>query len=898
MRKKTLRLLAFIIAAVMVVCMAPIASAEGATTSEMSEVKVVYELNTSGVPSGKTTLLNTSNETINYSDTNGFWRYASNKYMAYSQLTADYCSMYCQGEGYIAFEIYVPTEGKYNMELEYAVASSGLESGSIHIIPAQVSDIESAINSDAYSVIPDFTSWESGAPTTIGSVAKGECNIETAGEHYLVFAYKGYNRDKRVIRAQSLTLDGGTNTVPMISSLTATTEDDVTTVTAAATLMSDGTAASGVTYSYSVAEDDAAFATVDAATGVVTGKGNGTATIIAKATTDNVHFSSKSIEVPVKNPNMSGVKAVYNFKLGAITTGKKELISNGDAGAIDYNDTNGFWRFAEKKNGNDITKTLTDNYLSISSAGANKGYIALMINVPVKGEYNINYEYWQKSDELSFGTLYIIPATQNIADVIATTEDNEYLLSDSIDYYKDTTTVTKEEKDLGTKFFDAGEYYVVFSQKIADDKPYRVGALTLDGGKGTVPMVNITSAPESIEAGKTASITAESTLMSDAVTPVTDATITYSVDSEGAEIAEVSAGGVITAKRAGTATVIATATKDNVSSSKSVEVTVTAPKAGEEVTDTKVNIYVTSADPNAGSAKLLGDYETVAEVERGTTIEVEAIANNGYEFAYWKNKAGVVLSTEPKAKFNISTNTAIYAEFTAQPVEGNVPVYFYNGNGLLHGSASVAEGATFAEAKEDIENPKLTGYDFLHWSIYADKSAIADNTPIKALTRAVAIYGDKANVSFTVKKNGVDYATGKKYGDEITVTSDDPNFKCWKVGDEVVSYSPSYKFCVYADVDLVEETDGAAAPVAVLTKADGNDMLIYSVPEKYTILEAGLLFGTRAGINIDSVDGSKAIAVKGTGQFTALPADESHSVTRGYLIFKTPDGETRVLYAD
>ncbi|MBQ7119347.1 MAG: hypothetical protein IJO09_03950, partial [Oscillospiraceae bacterium] len=282
----------------------------------------------------------------------------------------------------------------------------------------------------------------------------------------------------------------------------------------------------------------------------------------------------------------------------------------------------------------------------------------------------------------------------------------------------------------------------------------------------------------------------------------------------------------------------------------------------------------------------------VQEVTMGTDVTVSATANEGYSFAYWKNSAGVVLSTRAEETFKVNTNTAVIAVFDKAPTDDAIPVYFYNGNGMPLGNTSVAKDTSFGEAKTsaNIGTPSLTGFAFDKWSI-------DDNELITALTRAVALYKDDETKTYTVKNGDTTVASGLKYGESVTVNGSD-GFTAWKLGDKVISYDKSFTFDVYGNITLTEVTEAIEkAPVLVLDKSGDNYFLTYDSGD-YELLEAGILFGSE-GVTIGSIDGYKATAKKGTGQFTALPHEGAtvSTIARGYMICKSGD-EYKVIYAD
>ena len=292
-----------------------------------------------------------------------------------------------------------------------------------------------------------------------------------------------------------------------------------------------------------------------------------------------------------------------------------------------------------------------------------------------------------------------------------------------------------------------------------------------------------------------------------------------------------------------------------------------------------------------GAVTVEGDYETVDEVEVGTKITATAIPDDGYTFAYWRNAAGKWLSSEVTETFTVNTNTGVIAVFEEIPKDSDteVPVYFYNGNGNLIESKKVEKGSEFVSVK--IANPSLTGFVFDKWSI-------DDNTIINALTRAVALYNDSEEV-YTVKVGETVVASDKKYEDIVTVTSSDNNFSYWKLGNNIVSYDKTFSFRIYGNVALTEVCEGAkkAQPAVALDVIGEDYFLGYTIPAGYTKIEAGILF-SKSGIPTVKNFYSKATEKTGSGQFTAKSSGNGETVARGYLIFKNPDGNIRVMYTD
>ncbi len=559
----------------------------------------------------------------------------------------------------------------------------------------------------------------------------------------------------------------------------------------------------------------------------------------------------------------------------------------------------------------------------IRTTGGAGTWFALKIIVPVTGTYNITYNYCETSSGSTssggYGDVYLFDKSINTKTKIAEQISNltsEQILFDDIKYFGSSNSYSGE-KSKENVVLNADEYILVFKTEKAGD--LGTGAytfpksITLTSGLGTdTVLTGLSSSVDVVELDTVDVSTANMSVTaykSDFTTEDVTGSITYKSSNES--VVTVAADGTITAVGGGTATVWAETKDYNEQAgtgykSTPVTVTVTAPaeepeEPGEAVEDTTVSVAVQSENTDKGTVSWSG--ATVDSVKMGDTITATATPKDDYEFKFWKNSSGQVLSDKASESFVINTNSAITAVFDkVDDTADTVSVELYNANGMpFYTNETVAKDTTFANAIAGVGAPSYTGFGlFKHWSMYADESKIADDMLIKKNTRAVAIF-DEPTEEYTVKVNGTARYSDVLYGKDVTVFSDASDFSYWKLGDEIVSYDKAYTFTVWGDVDLVEVTgeDVEEAPVAVLDEVDGNPLLIYSVPADYTVVEAGILFGSTADITISSVDGGRAAATRGTGQFTAQPkAGTTPAHSRGYLIFKNTSGEIRILYAD
>ncbi len=891
------------------------------TTVERSGVKVVYRLSdhmeTLAYGSSEADGGSNDMKDINSDITDGFYSFLSNPadsahyeksssgafgYGVLSNLKKRFVSFTDNSK--VSFEILVPKAGTYTFEMyNFLSNNSNIKDAYVNVYLSKGAISTAAADKvGTYTCYTDDPAKNSTIPETPSNV--GDVEIVKPGKYIVTFTTTNSPR-WHYNNIGTFVLNGGDDVAPMITDVSAEEEIDIgeeTEITVITEYMSDAeTFAEGVTYTY--ASSDNAIATVDE-NGRIKGSGVGTATITVTATKDGVS-SSRTVDIFVSDPDAAKINLTYNFSSNMI--GWKEV----DPGfaSLTYDKTKDFNAYYTNSAGH-LGHHSDKEWFKGSqtdTTGARRGlqlaypnvWYAATIRVPVSGKYVASVDYAKYYSSTGYLGVYLFEKDADLSgeEIEASlTEANMLNRIYQVDSTAKSATWQDEPAVLKTVDLTAGEYYLVFKQQDGGSYAW-FGDFYLNGyGSGTAPIItDCTAEKTELEIDETADIET-------AVRYITDGSsaegVAYAYESSAPGVAEVSADGTITAKAAGNATITVTATATNATlpGTRTIDITVNAPTIlpeEEEITDTTV---LFKAGAYTGGTVSNDD---IQEVTIGTDVTVTATADVGYTFAYWKNSAGVVLSTNATETFKVSTNMAVIAVFDKDVAEGeNIPVYFYNGNGILLKDTTVAKDTTFGVAKDaaNVGTPSLTGFTFSHWSDKDAEVAIADSDLITALTRAVAIYKDDETKTFTVKNGDATVASGKKYGDSVTVNGSD-NFKAWKLVDKVMSYEKDYTFNVYGDITLTEVTDEtmAKAPVLVLDKVDGNYFLTYDAGN-YELVEAGILFAKTGTPEIGSYN-SKAIAVKGTGQFTAQPSIENESIARGYMICK--DGNSyKVIYAD
>lgn len=282
-----------------------------------------------------------------------------------------------------------------------------------------------------------------------------------------------------------------------------------------------------------------------------------------------------------------------------------------------------------------------------------------------------------------------------------------------------------------------------------------------------------------------------------------------------------------------------------------------------------------------------------------------------YKFAYWANGNGTHVSGNATYTFAATSNFTLRAVYDKVSEKGEVPeekkVEFWNGNGVLLGEKPVN-----IEGKVNSENipegaAKMTGYTFDGWLDDEEKPFTAESVLEKNLTRVVAQFKDTTEQYSITFDDTADTTENGVYGEKVTYTASSTGFDYWMLGDEIFSYSPSLEVALWGTdkklTAVYDKVNVIAKPAVVLDKgADKADFLIYSVPDGYEIVDAGIVFG-KDGENprvasFRSKASVKKIPEDGFGQFTSLPGDAEHTVARGYLIYKDPGNVIRVIYSN
>lgn len=261
----------------------------------------------------------------------------------------------------------------------------------------------------------------------------------------------------------------------------------------------------------------------------------------------------------------------------------------------------------------------------------------------------------------------------------------------------------------------------------------------------------------------------------------------------------------------------------------------------ETVDDVTTSYTITVNDEHANPTTATDSYA------EGSTLKLSAQGDN---LLYWKNSNGVIVATGDKEipVYYSDTYTAVYAK-TGAKVEYLTPY----GGVLATYYADDVNGADFKAP----EGPTRYGYTFDGWDtdIETVKTSLVAEKDVTVSPK----YKDNAGLQYTITIDATD-VDGTKDTQTYTVNTvvkasvtDKDSFACWKVGDDVVSYNPTYYFFAnrHVTVTAVKNDGSEVSKGAIITEvensADNNTVIFeYTVPDEYEMTFAGVIASTNA----------------------------------------------------
>ena len=251
---------------------------------------------------------------------------------------------------------------------------------------------------------------------------------------------------------------------------------------------------------------------------------------------------------------------------------------------------------------------------------------------------------------------------------------------------------------------------------------------------------------------------------------------------------------------------------------------VPAPASQKLVLGTQCEVTVTVNDPAMGSVEGAGQYE------KGATVELEATANEHYQFVNW-TKGAEVLSTANPYSFTVQEDVTIIANFAELPTYTITVQANNNAMGSVEGGGTVHVGESV-----EIKAIPNSGHAFVKWDdgnteatrtveVVGDKTytAIFQAMIPRAWAYDLRMVEDGDNYKFTFKATSAGDATllfTNKAGTPVAPTS--YAVGSVEAGEKSVTIAQS-EFGGTEDIYWSVQMDGAAIENMIeITDASGN----------------------------------------------------------------------------
>ena len=342
-------------------------------------------------------------------------------------------------------------------------------------------------------------------------------------------------------------------------------------------------------------------------------------------------------------------------------------------------------------------------------------------------------------------------------------------------------------------------------------------------------------------------------------------------------------------------------------------------KESSKVTLTVIGTSVKVSVDGGQSTTPMKEYTEQVKVGSTVTVTTE---DNG--FVNWCNASNKIISTATEYTFVVTGNMTVYEKSSSDAETGTAYVEFVSDYNqiITYRKYSSNETINFPDV------PSKPGYEAQGWNMTDEqiKEAMTEQTHIVVKP----VYTAKTDTKqFKVFVNGTEgLSKVVTIGSTISVTAPEEaggkTFAYWasdKAGKEVLGYNNEYFTIVNANTEIYAiYTDSAvtATPVIAMTNitavVDSNKCKLAfvatrSVPEGYTLLEQGMLYGISANkgdyvLDNESITKKTSSNLSVNGVLTVYVGVKNSSrdktiYARGYMIVKNETtGNQEVIYTD
>ncbi|MBR5272222.1 MAG: hypothetical protein IKU25_02355 [Clostridia bacterium] len=329
---------------------------------------------------------------------------------------------------------------------------------------------------------------------------------------------------------------------------------------------------------------------------------------------------------------------------------------------------------------------------------------------------------------------------------------------------------------------------------------------------------------------------------------------------------------------------------------------------------------------NGGKSRFMGSDYNNSFADVGTRYTVVAENEGGYDFLYWKNSNGKILSTDEEYSFVLGYDTSIVAVYN-KPYASRGYVTFITDSKQeisrqLYSSTVSADNISIAA---ELSRP---GYVFEGWSIdgvtpiaYEFLREAIKDALVNGDVTVTPIYTKDFSQQFSVNVTNAQGSGSYYLLSMATVTADETSggapFRCWQNADgEVVSFEREYRFAVTKDETLTATYSSEEAPQTVVNRisaafSDSTSVTFVSersLGDGLVNLQSGIIIVNSRGVgtNPDSFVLGGSGVLKGTtsstdnsGTYILTKMNTSGTwYARPYVIYEDANGATVTSYGD
>lgn len=329
---------------------------------------------------------------------------------------------------------------------------------------------------------------------------------------------------------------------------------------------------------------------------------------------------------------------------------------------------------------------------------------------------------------------------------------------------------------------------------------------------------------------------------------------------------------------------------------------------------------------DSGKNKFMGsDYRnTYANI--GSTYTVTAEPDGDFDFLYWKNSNGKILSTDEKYSFVLGADTNITAVYNRNYTGSGYVTFLTDSNQEL--SRQLYSASVAADKITVAQSPSKVGYIFKGWSV--DGVNAIDDSEIKNVIKSALANGN-VNVTPIYEKDfsqqyDVNVTNGQGSGSYYllslaTVTAGESDgsapFCYWLNADgEIVSFEREYSFAVTGNETLtavysLENTDKQVVNCisGAFSDSDSVTFVSYkSIKSDLTMVQSGIILTNSPTVGSNEM--SFVIGGNGVLKGTSSNTDRSGAYmltksnasgtwyARPYVIYQDESGVTTTDYGN